>query len=382
MLLTKEVEIKLNAKTISHYRKLGYIGSIGDIIIVKTCDLTLGSKVKVKVLCDYCNHEVMTMQYKTYLNSLKTINKSACKKCKGQKQIECNLEKYGVRNVTQLDEIKEKSRHTSLQKYGATNYTKTEEYKQKRKETNLARYGVENYSQTEDYAQKYNNTCVIRYGKDFGKMFSKRAFDVFYEKTGYNHPQKSPETRKKTVQTCIERYGVESVSQLQEVREKANKTLYEKGNQKTSSQQLYLHSLYGGELNYPIKHYSADICFTKEKLYVEYDGGGHSLSVSLGEVTQEEFNQKEIIRNNVIKREGYKQIRIISSKDFLPSDQILLQMLEQAKEYFSNYPNHSWIEFNIDTSTVRNTEQEDGVFFDYGELRKIKKSDIKNIDCA
>ena len=65
-------------------------------------------------------------------------------------------------------------------------------------------------------------------------------------------------------------------------------------------------------------------------------------------------------------------MRIISLKDKLPSDEILLQMLSEAKQYFFDYPNHSWIEFNIDTSTVRNAEQKDGVFFDYGKLRKIK----------
>ena len=65
-------------------------------------------------------------------------------------------------------------------------------------------------------------------------------------------------------------------------------------------------------------------------------------------------------------------MRIISSKDKLPSDEILLQMLSEAKQYFSDYPNHSWIEFNIDTSTVRDAEQKDSVFFDYGKLRNIK----------
>ena len=64
-------------------------------------------------------------------------------------------------------------------------------------------------------------------------------------------------------------------------------------------------------------------------------------------------------------------MRIISTSDLLPSDTILLQMLTKAKEYFSTYPQHSWYEFNIDTSLVYNAEHKEGVFFDYGELRKI-----------
>lgn len=380
MLLTKEVEIKLNAKTISHYRNLGYIGNIGDIIVVKTCDLTFGSKADVEVLCDYCNQEVMTMQYKVYLNSLKTIKKSACKNCKGKKQTESNLLKYGVRNVTQLDEVKEKTRNTSMKKYGVSNYTKTKEYIQKRKETNLIRYGVENFSQTEDYKIKYRATCIDRYGEDFGKMFSERAINTFYERTGYEHPFQSTEVQNKSIKTCLEKYGVEKASQSLKIREKMNMTLCKNGTQKTSSQQLYLHILYGGEINYPVSYYATDICFPKEKLVIEYDGGGHDLRVILGKLTQEEFDHKEMVRDIVIKKEGYKIMKIKSSKDFLPSDKILLQMLEQTKQYFSDYPFHSWIEFNIDTSIVRNAEQKDGVFYDYGELRRIKKSDVKNIN--
>ena len=34
-------------------------------------------------------------------------------------------------------------------------------------------------------------------------------------------------------------------------------------------------------------------------------------------------------------------MRIISFTDKLPSDKILLQMLEYTKQYFSNYPDNS-----------------------------------------
>ena len=140
---------------------------------------------------------------------------------------------------------------------------------------------------------------------------------------------------------------------------------------KTSEQHIYLHSVYGGKINYPISYYAVDICLTKEKITIEYDGGGHDLRVVLGQLTRDEFNKKEIIRNNIIKREGYKQMRIISSKDHLPSDAVLLQMLDETKQYFSDYPEHSWIEYDIDASIVRNAEHKDGVFFDFKELRKI-----------
>lgn len=222
----------------------------------------------------------------------------------------------------------------------------------KREINNIAKYGVKNPFMLDEFRGKHKETVLIRYGAE-------NVMNV-------------PEIKEKLRQTNLEKYGTLCTLQVPEIREKVLQSYYRNQTQKVSKQQLYLHNLYGGEINYPVKYYAADICFPEEKLVIEYDGGGHDLRVTLGVLTQEEFEQKEIMRNNIIKREGYKQMRIISSKDKLPSDTVLLQMLSHTKEYFSKYPQHSWIEFNIDTSTVRNAEQKDGVFFNYGELRKIK----------
>lgn len=227
--------------------------------------------------------------------------------------------------------------------------------------------------------QKRINTVKERYGVRFASQS-----DIFKEKTRQTNLERynvenvmyTSDIKEKLKQSNLEKYGVPCAAQAPEIREKIFKTLYKNGTQKTSRQQLYLHSLYGGKLNYPIKYYAADICFPEEKLVVEYDGGFHSGRVILGRLTQEEFDQKEIIRNNVIKRAGYKQMRIISQSDLLPSDSILLEMLSYARNYFSEFPNHSWIEFDIDSSTVRNAENKEGVFFNYGELRKIKDIDL------
>lgn len=113
-------------------------------------------------------------------------------------------------------------------------------------------------------------------------------------------------------------------------------------------------------------------------LCIEYDGGGHFLEIEIGKVSQEEFDNKELVREKMIRQEGCKIIRIISRKDNLPSDEILLQMLSDAKQYFSDYPEHSWINFDIDNGIVRNAEHKDGSPYFYGELRKIKKGDLKS----
>lgn len=186
----------------------------------------------------------------------------------------------------------------------------------------------------------------------------------------------------------MERYGVYHHLQSPEILAKQKETFYKNGTCITSKQQEYIFNLYKSTnedvaLNFPISYCNADICFSKEKLEIEYDGSGHDLNVRLGNMTQEEFNQKEIIRNSVIKHEGYKQMRIISSKDKLPSDTILFQMLSDARTYFST-TQHTWIEFSIDNKTIRSAEHhvpediKQVIPYNYGELRTIKDSDLQS----
>jgi very-short-patch-repair endonuclease len=276
--------------------------------------------------------------------------------------------------------------------------------KEKMRNSTELKYGVTHYSQTQEYKEKWQKTCEERYGSDYRKQFINKAFETFHAKTGYGYPSQSPEVRKKIIKsyidhygvdnpqlslevrkqaekTCLERYGYTTPLQSKEVKEKIAQSFYENGTVPTSKQQFYLFNLYKSiddsiRLNYPISYFNADICFLKEKLDIELDCGGHNLSVKTGQLTQEQFDKKELIRNKAVKNEGYKIIRIKSKTDKLPCDEILLQMLNKARRYFSEYPNHSWIEYDIDNSIVRNAERKDGVQYNYGELRKIKNSDL------
>lgn len=131
---------------------------------------------------------------------------------------------------------------------------------------------------------------------------------------------------------------------------KQAKSLYENGNVACSNQQKYLNNLFGGKLNYPIGKYNVDICFPEEKIYIEYDGGGHDLRVKLNLLTYDEFNKKEISRNYYLMRRGWKQIRIISSNDKLPSDGKLLYLLNYARDYLNL--GHHYIIFDIDKNNI------------------------------
>lgn len=308
-----------------------YVYDLWETIMVKVEDLPKRSNAKVKVACDNCGKETI-MKYSAYCISIENGGKHYCNKCFYIKSQETQLKKYGDTSYRRTNECKEKIRQTNLKKYGVKFASQNEKVKEKRKKTNLERYGFPCSFQNEDVKRKFR-------------------------------------------ENCLKKYGVEYTLQLPEVREKITNTLYKNSSQKASAQQRYLNKLYGGVLNYPIKYFSADICFPKEKIIIEYDGGGHLLNVETGRETQEEHDRKEIMRNNIIKREGYKQIHIISATDKLPSDKILLQMLFNAKEYFYT-STHTWIEYNIDTSIMRNVDNMDGVFFNYGKLRRINKDTL------
>lgn len=325
MLLTKEVEVKVNSHTINHYKSLGYeipmkkaskeyarhtkkeyVYDLNKTFTVSVYDLPKGSTAQVDVLCDYCNETISSMWYGEYIEKMEQFGAYACYNCRLIHQKKTCNKKYGCDNPTQNAEVRAKQISSLIDHYGVDN------------------------------------------------------------------PSKSEDIRRRVIATNIERFGCANASQNEELKNKQRESMYKNGTCPTSRQQTYINELYDGELNYPFCCYNFDIFMEKDNIDIEIDFGGHNLQVKLGRMTQEEFDHKELVRNNIIKRAGYKQMRIISSKDKLPSDEILLQMLKQSKQYFSDYPEHSWVEFNIDTSTVRNAEQKDGVFFDYGELRIIK----------
>ena len=352
MLITKEVEVVTTGKMIRYYQDKGYDAKYNMPLIVKIEDLPNKSNVMIDAICDYCGELYETRYADYYETTYGFTAKCACKACAADKHRDMIIKKYGVDNVSQLDEVKEKKMETVFKHYGVYNPRQSLEVQQTVENTNVQKYGVACTLQNEGIKEKSRKTCIERYG--------------------YENPMQSDSVVNKMKKTMVEKYGVENAMQVLEIRQRAKETMYKNGTCLTSKQQCYINSIYGGELNYPCYNYNLDIFIKEANIDVEVDFGGHNLPVKLGNITQEEFDRKELIRDAYIKQEGLKIMRIISSSDKLPSDAILLQMLSEAKQYFSDYPEHSWIEYNIDTSTVRSAEHKDGVYFDYGKLRTIR----------
>lgn len=421
MILDKTVKIIPKSSAVKYYRNLGYKFDKNEEIEVDINDIPKHSGIKICVLCDFCKKNTMMVQMSNYTAIMEKSGSYVCKECaqlkkkitfdshygKGheneyialtERKKQTCLERYGVENPFQSKEIQDKAKRTNLERYGCENVFSNEEVKEKIKQTYLQDYGVESVGQVDEYRlkreqtclEKYGvtnpaknkniqakakNTCIERYGVDCTTKSDKiksKIQNTLIERYGTKNIMELPSVKNKIKQTNIERYGVDNPMKCPEIREKLTKTLCNNKTHKTSQQQIYLHNIFGGEINYPISYYATDLCLLDDKIVIEYDGGGHDLRVVLGALTQEEFDKKEIARFYVIKRAGYKQIRIISSKDKLPSDNILLKMLDEARNYFST-TSHTWVEYDIDTSTMRNAKNKDGVYYDFGELRRIKK---------
>lgn len=142
--------------------------------------------------------------------------KFVCRKNKIQKTKEqrnslrkrTNLSKYGVANVSQLQDIKEKKEQTCLKNYGVKSPAKSHEVNEKRKETCLKRYGTESPNSVETHKQKVKETCFRKYG--------------------VNNVMKDLKIKEKQMQTCIEKYGAKNVILNEEIRQKKENTCMEK----------------------------------------------------------------------------------------------------------------------------------------------------------
>ena len=290
------------------------------------------------------------------------------------------IDRYGVENVLFNDDIRAKRDVVLMEKFGTLYPLQNEECYEKLKQTNMKRYGVENVSQNTDIRRKIEETCLDRYGFRCSLQndaVKEKAIATNINKYGVESILMLPEFHKHSREVDMERYGVHHHLQNPDILAKQKETFYKNGTCPTSVQQIYICDLYNGDMNYSVEYYNADIYLSDDNLLIEYDGGGHDLCVKLGRLTADEFKRKEIIRSSVIKRAGYNQMRIISTKDLLPPDDILLQMLDDTRSYFKTYPNHSWIEYDIDNGNVRNAENKDGEPYDFGELRRISKGDVE-----
>lgn len=150
------------------------------------------------------------------------------------------------------------------------------------------------------------------------------------------------------------------------------KSLYKNRTAPTSSIQLILWKMIGGELNYPVGVSMLDVALVDEKIYLEYNGGGHRLAVANGNMTDEEFDKKEIRRRYAMKGKDWKELRIVSSNDLLPKDyNDLVKLVNDGLSYLRE--NGSWYEIDFDNKTITTSKYQDSIDLELVRYRKGRK---------
>lgn len=352
------IEVKWHPKNYKHFMNKGYnFTKFGETLYVNVFDLIENSIAKVDVICDYCGKNYKA-QYRKLYNNIKTNDKilskcACCKKCLAKKLSELSIRKYGVSYTTKLDITKQHYIETCIKKYGCKNTFQVEEFKEKSKTTCQKKYGCNYYNQTEEHKNRVKNTSLIKYG--------------------YEHFTQNENVKNKNRYTCFIKYGVTHLSKdknySKKIQLKRMKTMYKRGNAPCSKQQKFISEVLlnngvNNDINYAFYNCWLDIAMVEDKIYIEYDGSGHDLSVKLGKCTKEEMEIHDMKRQYFLKNNGWKLIKIKSVKDMLPDSDNLFNLLKLCFEYLNK--NNSWIEIDIDKNEIKNSNY-------------IKKMDICNL---
>ena len=383
LIVPQTVKVRTNGMTCKHYREKGYeFEKCGDYIEVDVFDLPKSSNEKVKVICDICGKE-REMRYCRVVGNNEENKLITCgdKICRYKKVEDTCKKRYNVKNVFQLQETKDKIVETNRKNHGVDWYTQTEEYKDKSKKTCQLHYGVDNPAQAQEVKDAMKDTCRSRYGCDYAVQSDEaqnRKKSTNNKIYGGDSPFSSEEIRKKSQQTWKENYGegIINPGQVEEIKNKILDSFQFNGTGPSSRAQRYINYILNGDLNKHICGLLVDIYMEKENIIIEHDGSGHFLRDKInkekGPTKESLLYEKE--REDKIINNGYRMIRFIANKDRIPSDEVILNLVEGFKN-----SDFKIIRINFEEGTI-DRDYEEKWYCNFGELRRITKEDLEQFE--
>lgn len=123
MILTREIEIKINESNYQYYDDLGYDVSIGEVIRIPIELMSKGSHYKIKCKCDGCGIEKEVI-FKNYVKYDNIWGEYSCRKCSETKRKETLRKNFGVDYPIQNKKVLTKMKNTLIEKYGVDNISK------------------------------------------------------------------------------------------------------------------------------------------------------------------------------------------------------------------------------------------------------------------
>ena len=165
MIKEESIEVKVPFKNKRYYEMIiGSKLSIGDTIIVSIKDIPNGSSIIVTGICDFCFSEkkISIKNYNRQTNN-KKIKFACSKSCVILKTKETNINKYGIDNVSKIQDVKERISRKKYELYGNVNFNNRE----KCKNTNLNKYGYEFASSSDIVKEKVRITNLEKFGEEY-----------------------------------------------------------------------------------------------------------------------------------------------------------------------------------------------------------------------
>lgn len=250
MIKEETVVINGHPSNYIYYQSIGYFVEVRKPFVIKTKDLMKGSVVKITAICSVCSKETKNVfkDYYNYTGGL--VDDYFCNVCKIIKSEKTCIEKYGVKNPMQTDEVKEILKKSVQNKYGVDHYSKTEQYKIGFKKTCNEKYDVDNPFSNDLIKIKIKKTNNKKYNVNYPQQnqdIRDKSKITNLTKYGNEVYTKTEQYRKNCKKTNVERYGVNHAILLDEYKEKSKKTSF---------------------LKYGVDHYSkTDHCkmYVKEK---------------------------------------------------------------------------------------------------------------------
>lgn len=163
MIIEEYVDIKINKSNYNYYNSI-----LNNIEKDKVCKIPIkilkrGSHIKILVSCDICKCE-SKKPYRQYMDSFEKSNIYCCSpKCAQFKNKITNYERYGVDNVFQCDEIKNKIKETNLYRYNVSYPSQSKEIREKITKTLNKNYGVINPMFSDEIKHRLVKTCLEKY---------------------------------------------------------------------------------------------------------------------------------------------------------------------------------------------------------------------------
>ena len=435
LVVPQTVRIRTNSMTCKHYREKGYtFKKCGDFIEVDVMDLYPGSHEKVKIICDICGNE-SKIEYRHFIENRKKGVLVTCgsNSCKNKKYEDTCMKKHGVKNAFQSEEIKEKIKNTNLERHGAENpfgskeiqdkikgtwqknygenitnpgqaqdvkdkikatlkekhgegitcSFQLESVKEKSKQTWQKNYGegIINPGQAQVVKDKIKNTWKNNYGEDITCPFQVESVKEKSKQTMLNnysveYAMQNKEIQNKMKTTNLERHGAENPMQNEEIKNKAFDSFQFHGTGPCSRAQKYIQILTNGTLNKHICGSLADVYIEKENIVIEHDGAGHFLTdIFNGNKTPtKESLSYEKEREDKIINNGYRMIRFIATKDRIPSDEVILNLIEGFKN-----SDFKVIRINFEEGTI-DRDYKERWYCNFGKLRRITKEDLEQFE--